>query len=171
MVSSFLAQGGPDWDSFVHGLTTSDVRGPSLPKFAGFNLLVFSPSVVEAGTPRNTEGENKTVITYEKAALITNSGGGGVVTCRSLTEDERRIGGLSNGVDGQGACDWPKVVEGRTELGQLFQTLKAKEYKVDENELVEELFKILLYVISPRVEAQDCIERGKKECWNHADIC
>lgn len=133
----------------MHDLTASDANGPLQPKFAGFNLLVLSPSRTEPKAHSGQQKEEKVSFTYNNAALVTNSGGGGAISCRLLAEHERRTGGLSNGVDGHGACDWPKVQEGQAELEELLNKLEAKENGIDEAELVDELFKIMLYVSFP----------------------
>jgi uncharacterized protein with NRDE domain len=108
---------------------------------------VFSPTQAGAKAQhRQEKGANETPIAYDSAALITNSGGGGAITCRLLSEQERTVGGLSNGVDGHGASDWLKVKEGRSELQQLLDALDSKGGDVDESELVEGLFNILTCV-------------------------
>lgn len=94
--------------------------------YAGFNVLLLEP-VRNAGVP----------VAYD-AAYVTNHGGGGKVTARPLTTAERRAGGLSNGVDGHGAEQWPKVQHG---LG-LFSAVLA-DAPDTEDALVARLFELL----------------------------
>ena len=96
-------------------------------KYAGFNLLLLSPSAHPSG------------LSFE-AALVTNHGGGGVIQSRLLTPEERRCGGMANGVDGQGGNEWPKVTQGVRSLTELFANLPRD---INESALTESLFKIL----------------------------
>jgi len=123
LVSSFLMPGAPELEQFVHEYTS---EMPA--EFAGFNLLLFSPS---------TNAEE--TLSY-KASLMTNSGGGGAISVRPFQEEENRIGGLSNGVDSLDGREWPKVQKGRNSLSQL---LSLNAVALSEDDLVTRLFELL----------------------------
>jgi uncharacterized protein with NRDE domain len=78
------------------------------------------------------------------AFLVTNSGARGPITVRALTEEERRCGGLSNGIDGKGGNEWGKVVQGTRSLKALLDDRMSGE--VEETEIVNGLFEILACV-------------------------
>jgi len=105
--------------------------------FAGFNLLLCAPI-------HSADADNTTRLSFE-AAFVTNSGGGGKITARHLSDDERRCGGLSNGVDRQGASEWPKVKVGTAKLQQVLDSLTEH---TTEPEIVERLFEILTWKCS-----------------------
>ncbi|KAJ3547054.1 hypothetical protein NMY22_g1813 [Coprinellus aureogranulatus] len=84
--------------------------------FAGFNLLLLAPSL--------RPGSNS--ISYD-ALYVTNHGGGGVLTSRSLTPSERACGCMSNGVDGKGADDWPKVRHAIDDFTAVLHTLQPQQ--------------------------------------------
>lgn len=166
-------------------------------KFAGFNLLLLTPTVHVAhmhsefqhdravdssGTrirssgperPREQTGTEKVTYTYD-GAIVTNSGGGGRITARLLSDEEKTCGGVSNGIgrqvqgggDGadavlQGAAEWPKVEHGRAALREiLYDSEGTNANKAGdesqgtteerESELVERLFDLLTCVsLSP----------------------
>lgn len=96
------------------------------PQFAGFNLLLFAPSQSQT-------------ISYN-ATLVTNGGGGKSITSRPLRADERYCGALSNGIDGKGGNEWPKVKDGITELAKILNHDNGR----DEMTLAEDLFQLLL---------------------------
>ena len=111
-------------------------------RFAGFNLLVFVPHVSKS------ESDGSWRLSYEVAKL-SNNGGGNPIVSRSLTSEERKGGAMSNGIDGKGGDEWPKVRDAtrslREVLGDNFQRKEGSEdspRKSDE-ELAEELFGIL----------------------------
>ncbi|RPD62580.1 DUF833-domain-containing protein [Lentinus tigrinus ALCF2SS1-6] len=102
--------------------------------YAGFNLLVLSPSVSTGDLgprPLSLDG-----------AFLTNSGGGGTIIARMLSDEERRCGGMSNGVDHHGANEWPKVQHGMQALRSLLDTLPQH---TAEAEIVERLFELLTW--------------------------
>jgi len=99
-------------------------------KFAGFNLLLLSPSSCDAQN-----------LSFD-AALVTNHGAGGVITSRPLSADERRCGSISNGVDGKGGNEWPKVHQGIQSLHELLGTVSAD---TNEAELTNSLFELLTW--------------------------
>ncbi|KAI5123135.1 hypothetical protein M0805_000838 [Coniferiporia weirii] len=128
LVSSFLLPGAPGVKQYTDSLTGSASGG-----YSGFNMLVLSPS-------RNAETRQ---VVYEDATLITNSGGGGIISSRWLRSEERRIGGVSNGVDGEGGADWPKVKEGVSRLSEVL--FGGERGRAGSSEgLVDELFELLL---------------------------
>lgn len=92
--------------------------------FAGFNLILFSPTSSEK-------------LSYD-AALVTNGGGGNPIYSRPLTSEERVCGALSNGIDHEGGNEWPKVKNGVSGLSQIFE-----ENIQDEETLIERLFGIM----------------------------
>lgn len=104
LVASFLGDPSGDLTSEAAALTR-----PSTP-YAGFNLLLLEP-VPSTSASAST-------LAYD-AHLVTNGGGGGPIRSRTLTDAERACGGVSNGVDGQGGDLWPKVAQGRAELGKV----------------------------------------------------
>ncbi|KAJ7696676.1 NRDE protein-domain-containing protein [Mycena rosella] len=77
---------------------------PPAAQYAGFNLLVLAAEW-EAGADARLH--------FPYASLLSNGGGGGLLSARPLRPEERACGGLSNGVDGKGADAWPKVAHGR----------------------------------------------------------
>lgn len=111
-------------------------------RFAGFNLLVFVPRISnpESGSQRSCE------LSYEVTKL-SNNGGGNPIVSRTMTSEERKVGAMSNGVDGQGGDEWPKVVDATRSLREVLEDNKREEdsdsgRKSDE-EFAEELFGIL----------------------------
>ncbi|PCH39817.1 DUF833-domain-containing protein [Wolfiporia cocos MD-104 SS10] len=106
-------------------------------KFAGFNLLLLSVR------PAETEGEQTLTL---DAAFVTNSGGGGPITARELSDEERRCGGMSNGIDRQGASEWPKVKHGTRAMQEVLDSVPED---VDEGELAERLFNLLAWKSDP----------------------
>ncbi|KAI0657260.1 DUF833-domain-containing protein [Cubamyces menziesii] len=103
--------------------------------YAGFNLLLLSPSIPAIGSP----GSGTLSL---DGAFATNSGGGGPITARMLTKDERRRGGMSNGVDHHGASEWPKVKHGIQTLDEVLNSLPQD---ATEAEIVERLFTLLTW--------------------------
>ncbi|KAG1901090.1 NRDE protein-domain-containing protein [Suillus fuscotomentosus] len=121
LVANFLSS---DSEEDVHNLIPPDA------KYAGFNLLLLTPS---------TRGEH--ALTFD-GTYVTNHGGGGTLVVRSLTDAERRCGGLSNGIDGKGAELWPKVQHGL----HLFKSIiKAVSPTTPEKELADNLFELLTW--------------------------
>lgn len=84
--------------------------------FAGFNLLLLAPSL----------RPDSNSISYD-ALYVTNHGGGGVLTSRSLTPSERACGCMSNGVDGKGADEWPKVRHAIDDFTAVLHTLQPQQ--------------------------------------------
>ncbi|KAI5896975.1 uncharacterized protein SCHCODRAFT_02616353 [Schizophyllum commune H4-8] len=105
---------------------------PSQEQYAGFNLLLFAPSGAS-----ETHGS----LSFD-GALVTNSGGGGPITARPLSSEERCAMGCSNGVDGHGANDWPKVRIGVTEFRKILRDF-GDAATVEEGALTESLFTLL----------------------------
>ncbi|KAI0770070.1 NRDE protein-domain-containing protein [Fomes fomentarius] len=103
--------------------------------YAGFNLLILSPSPSTIGDLAS-QG-----LSYD-GALLTNSGGGGTISARMLSGEERRCAGLSNGVDHKGAIEWPKVQHGTQTLRNILQSLPQD---ATETEIVDELFALLTW--------------------------
>lgn len=101
--------------------------------YAGFNLLILSPSPSTIGDLASRG------LSYDGASL-TNSGGGGTISARMLSGEERRCAGMSNGVDHKGAIEWPKVKHGTQTLRNILQSLPQD---ATEAEIVDKLFALL----------------------------
>lgn len=71
---------------------------------------------------------------------VTNGGAGGIITTRPLSDEERHCGGISNGIDGKDANEWPKVKHGIHSLGNLLKSLSRSHTEAD---VVNHLFDIL----------------------------
>lgn len=100
-------------------------------KFSGFNLMLFAPLMKSDGS-----------ISY-KSLLVTNHGAGGLLTSKPLSEDEHRCGAVSNGIDGAGGSDWPKVKRATKDFDAVFQSLSPDH---SETELVDRLMDVLAWV-------------------------
>ncbi|PFH51209.1 hypothetical protein AMATHDRAFT_191686 [Amanita thiersii Skay4041] len=125
LVSSFLLS-----DS-SHPL--QDELGKIVPrdaKYSGFNLMLFAPVV----NPDST-------LSYE-SIFVTNHGGGGILTSRPLSVGERRCGGVSNGIDGAGSADWPKVRRATHDFDVALQILVPG---ASESDLVDRLMEVLTW--------------------------
>ena len=111
-------------------------------RFAGFNLLVFVPRVSKS------ESEGSWRLSYEITKL-SNNGGGNPIVSRTLTSGERRGGAMSNGIDGKGGDEWPKVQDATRSLREVLQddvsdrTDDPSPHRRSDGELAEELFGIL----------------------------
>lgn len=130
LVSSFLLSDSP------HPL--EDEVGKIVPKdakYAGFNLLLLSPKTQPSGT-----------IQYD-SLFVTNHGGGGTLASRSLAPNEKTCGGISNGIDGAGASEWPKVCHATEQFKSLLKQQATPD--VNESELINGLFDLLTWVLSP----------------------
>jgi len=103
----------------IDALTSSDA------KYAGFNLLVFTPISSE-------------VLSYD-ATLLTNNGGGNSINARPITLTERRCGAISNGVDLHGGNEWPKVRHGVEGLNEIL----TQDTELDDMNLAESLIELL----------------------------
>ena len=108
-------------------------------RFAGFNLLVFTPHI--------SESEGSWRLSYE-ATKLSNNGGGNPIVSRSLTNEEQKGGAMSNGIDGEGGDEWPKVRDATRSLGEVLKddfgrTDNPNPRRRSDEELVEELFGIL----------------------------
>ena len=126
LTASFLvpATKGQSFDEYVSSLTHAD---PSSVHHPGFNLLIAE---------LKAEGEELT------STFLTNHGSGGEIKSRSLRDDERACGGISNGVDGQTMHEWTRISDGLALLEPLMH-----EYGCDrEDDLVEKLMELLRYI-------------------------
>ncbi|KAI9465003.1 NRDE protein-domain-containing protein [Lactarius psammicola] len=108
LVSSFLGDPSGDLTSDAAALTRQTTP------YAGFNLLLLEPLASSSASTYT--------LAYD-ARLVSNGGGGGPIHARAPTDAERACGGMSNGVDGHGGDLWPKVVQGRDELGNVLDEL------------------------------------------------
>lgn len=110
--------------------------------YAGFNLLLLAP---RSASPSEA-------LSFD-ATYVTNHGGGGKIACRQSTDEERRCGGLSNGVDGQGAEAWPKVRRG----SELFtKIVDSVEPGTTETDLMQRLLHLLTCVPSVLIAPAWC---------------
>lgn len=124
LVSSYLlSDPARSLDDEVQTLTGQDTQ------YSGFNLLLLSPSSQHGAQSLNYD-----------AALVTNHGAGGAIESRPLTSAERSTGGISNGVDGQDAHEWPKVQRGIQSLKGFLGTLPTD---IKEADLTDRLFELL----------------------------
>ena len=119
LASAFLLPRDPTEGLDAHVAALAETNGT----YAGFNVLFLAP--------RDVDGP----VAYD-AAFVTNHGGGGRVAHRALSAAERACGGLSNGIDGAGAENWPKIRQG----SQLFVDALQAAAGAPEDELVERLF-------------------------------
>jgi len=103
---------------------------PADAKFAGFNLLLLAPTMDANGAIR-----------YD-SLFVTNHGGGGTLTSRLLHSNELSCGGMSNGIDGEGAELWPKVQHATENFDAVLQTIVPDE---TEPEFTEHLFQLLTW--------------------------
>lgn len=125
LVSSFLTSpSSPSLEDDARRVVPPDAR------YAGFNLALFAPA-----SPSSS-------ISFD-ALYVTNHGAGGPITSRAFTDAQRHRGGLSNGIDGDGADAWPKVQHGVRALDALLNDLPPG---TSEDELTERLFDLLTWV-------------------------
>ncbi|KAF5348592.1 hypothetical protein D9756_009614 [Leucocoprinus leucothites] len=135
---------------------------PSDAKFAGFNLLLLVPtppstSTVSKGAgtsegrvqePRTDEAimsSREQKLSYD-AMLVTNHGAGGRLEARRLIPTERACGCMSNGIDGQGGNEWPKVKQATSDFEHALRNQPTdSSFSVTENTLMEKLFDILTW--------------------------
>lgn len=114
-------------------------------RFAGFNLLVFVPRISNPGSGSEDSWE----LSYEVTKL-SNNGGGNPIVSRTLTSEERKAGAMSNGIDGQGGDEWPKVMDATRSLREVlkddFERVEDSDSsRKSDEELAEELFGILAH--------------------------
>jgi uncharacterized protein with NRDE domain len=127
LVSSFLAS------QLSHPLEEDITRLiPCDAKYAGFNMLLLAPSA-----------SDQAWLSFD-ATYVTNGGAGGPITHRPLTDAERHRGGLSNGIEGKGADEWPKLQHGLVSLQNILGTLPPN---TSEDQLAEQLFELLTWVL------------------------
>ncbi|KAI0041430.1 DUF833-domain-containing protein [Auriscalpium vulgare] len=126
LVSSVLLAptGSMDLDTEVADLLAENAHTA----YAGFNLLLLAPTVPAGGA-----------LSFD-AQFVSNFGGGGRLAARPLTGPERACGGMSNGIDGQGADAWPKVVHGTTALNSILHAISPD---ATDEQLAAELFALL----------------------------
>ena len=108
-------------------------------RFAGFNLLVFTPQV--------SGSESSWRLSYEVTKL-SNDGGGNPIVLRPLTSEERKGEAMSNGIDGKGGDEWQKVLGATQSLREVLEddlerTGESSSRRKSDEKLVEELFGIL----------------------------
>ncbi|KAL0574880.1 hypothetical protein V5O48_007092 [Marasmius crinis-equi] len=117
-------------------------------KYSGFNLLLLAPSA----TPAQAGDPVADLDLQYKGCLVTNGGACGPIASRPLSAKERSCGGFSNGVDGKGGAEWPKVKRGLRDFENLISQLtQASDKQADESELADRLFELLLWTPSEPV--------------------
>ncbi|KAF9481126.1 hypothetical protein BDN70DRAFT_803997, partial [Pholiota conissans] len=138
LVSSFLLS------TSSHPL--EDEIGKIVPEdanYAGFNLLLLAPTLSSPSpSPSPSSSSSQPQIEY-RSLFVTNHGGGGPLTARSLLPSERTCGGISNGIDGAGAERWPKVQHATEAFAEVVAPAKSSAHATTEAELVERLFDLL----------------------------
>ena len=131
LVSSFLASPlSPSLADDAQRIAPPDAR------YAGFNLLLLAAAPAHSSPSFSFD-----------ALFMTNRGGGGPISFRALTDAQRHRGGLSNGVDGDGADEWPKVQHGVRALDALLGALPPD---ISADQLAERLFDLLTWVYDIR---------------------
>ncbi|KAH9949783.1 DUF833-domain-containing protein [Amylocystis lapponica] len=128
LVSSFLLPPSPG-TSFHHEVDNIVALNT---KFAGFNLLLLSPNY-------STDDHGVRRLSFD-AMFVTNSGGGGTISARALSGEEKHCGGISNGIDRHGGSEWPKVRHGTRAFGDILECMTED---LGESELAERLFELL----------------------------
>ncbi|PVF97677.1 hypothetical protein CPB86DRAFT_785632 [Serendipita vermifera] len=138
LVSDFLLSSKKDtMEQHVNALTeipTTEEERIIHRDYAGFNLLLISVAE-EDGAPEPT-GDG--AVRRPRMALVTNSGGGGVLSARWLDEKETALHGVSNGIDGVTMHLWTKVKEGEECLKEAINAPHLVE-----DELCEHIFSVL----------------------------
>ncbi|KAL0062325.1 hypothetical protein AAF712_010809 [Marasmius tenuissimus] len=115
-------------------------------KYAGFNLLLLAPSTMPAPPTQVSDLDARVGLHYE-ATLVTNGAACGPITSRPLDAKECTCGGFSNGVDGKGGAEWPKVKRGLRDFENLIsQVTQTSDQHADEAELADRLFELLFSV-------------------------
>jgi uncharacterized protein with NRDE domain len=160
LVSSFLlSDSSSPLEDEVGKLVSQDAE------FAGFNLLLLAPtptstSTIPIGTGtsegcgQELDSRTEEVVMNSReqklsydAMLVTNHGAGGRLESRRLISAERACGCMSNGIDGQGGNEWPKVKRASTSFQEVLKSLPADSTSLSvEKKLVEKLFDVLTYV-------------------------
>ncbi|KAF9065179.1 NRDE protein-domain-containing protein [Rhodocollybia butyracea] len=116
-------------------------------KYAGFNLLLLAPA---------PSASSANELPYD-ASFVSNAGAGGAISSRPLSDIEKAGGGFSNGVDGKGGSEWPKVTHG---LQDFRAALKSQS--LTEAEFTNRLFEVLAWKsptpVTMRSELRNTIE-------------
>jgi len=130
LTSSFLLPSSPgaDLQAEVEGIVSRNAH------VAGFNLLLLAPK-------RTADDRSADTLSFD-AAFVTNSGGGGTISARPLSDQERHRGGISNGIDQHGASDWPKVKRGTCLFNDMLESTPGDAGELD---LAERLFELLTW--------------------------
>ncbi|THU92449.1 hypothetical protein K435DRAFT_672087 [Dendrothele bispora CBS 962.96] len=113
-------------------------------KFAGFNLLLLAPTISPSlHTPGLSEPRSQSRSLRYVSVLVTNSGAGGPITVGPLSARGLCCGGISNGVEGHGGNEWPKVKHGVEEMERVISELRQSHYQ--DRSLADSLFDILTW--------------------------
>jgi len=160
LVSSFLLSSNTSEDQVRNNIVPVDDDA----KFAGFNLLLLTTTTTTTTTTTLDDlGTNNitSILRYE-SLFVTNHGGGGSVTSRTLTSSERSCGALSNGIDGTDAHLWPKVQHATAHFPVVVKCSRSTD--PTDVELVEHLFQLLAWqpqdgtIISQQSELSNTIQ-------------
>ncbi|KAJ3771625.1 NRDE protein-domain-containing protein [Lentinula raphanica] len=144
LVSSFLLSDSPGstLQEEVERLYPRDAR------YAGFNMLLLAP--VSTTT---------TEFQYD-ASFVTNGGAGGAISSRPLSAVEKAGGGFSNGIDGRGGSEWPKVQHGMRDFQAALQSHSLEG--LTEAEFTDRLFELLTWKcpapVTNRSELRNTVE-------------
>jgi len=111
--------------SFLLPMLSQHVNALVGKTYGGFNLLFLEPSFKNQGKPFDLEPQ-----------FVTNSGTE-KITARDLSDDEKKCGGFSLGIDG--APVFPKVEHGVAALEVILSESQ------EEQELIDKLFELLLW--------------------------
>ncbi|KAJ3785548.1 NRDE protein-domain-containing protein [Lentinula aff. detonsa] len=127
LVSSFLLSDSPgsSLQEEIEELYPRDAR------YAGFNMLLLAPASTAT-----------TELQYD-ASFVTNAGAGGAISSRPLSTIEKAGGGFSNGIDGQGGSEWPKVQHGMRDFQAALQSHSLDA--LTESEFIDRLFGLLTW--------------------------
>ncbi|KAJ4481898.1 NRDE protein-domain-containing protein [Lentinula aciculospora] len=144
LVSSFLVSdsSGLGLQEEIEKLYARDAR------YAGFNMLLLAP-VSTAPTD----------LQYD-ASFVTNAGAGGSISSRPLSAIENAGGGFSNGIDGRGGSEWPKVQHGMQDFQAALQSQSLDA--LTEAEFTDRLFELLTWKcpvpVTTRSELRNTVE-------------
>ncbi|KAE9407357.1 hypothetical protein BT96DRAFT_963170 [Gymnopus androsaceus JB14] len=153
-VSTFSSSRGSLVSSFLLSKSSKSLQEeveelyPRDAKYAGFNLLLLAPTSAAS-----------TELQYD-ASFVTNAGAGGVISPRPLSAIEKSGGGFSNGIDGKGGSEWPKVKHGMQDFRDALQSLLSDG--LTEAEFTDRLFELLTWkcptTVTSRFELRNTVE-------------
>lgn len=108
----------------------------------GENTLDQQESPTSSSDSR-TDSINAPQIQYN-SVFVTNHGGGGPLSSRSLFASETYCGCMSNSVDGADTVRWPKVIQAAADFeARLRSFIPISDIHASEAALAEQLFSVL----------------------------